>query len=231
MNLAGYIRVSTEQQVDAYGKEVQQQSIQKWANKFGHTIVEWFEEDAVSGTKDSGDRPVLASIVIGRADEFDGIVMFDPTRIARRSVIQETLLNYIWEMGLRVYTTTTGELEADEEDPTKILMRQMLAVISEFEHRTIVRKLHAARRIKASQGGYIGGTARYGLRVEGTGKASAFVLDEMEQATINTVRQMAGVGLSMRQIAARLNAMGTPSKTGKTWHHQTVARLLEDPTH
>jgi len=136
MNLAGYIRVSSEGQIDAFGKDVQREAIVRWAGLNGHTITVWYEEDAVSGTVDGGDRPML-SLLISEAHKFgkfEGMVAFDSTRLARRSVVQETLLALVWSAGLHVFTTTAGEL-AEDDDPTRILIRQILGVIAEFDHR------------------------------------------------------------------------------------------------
>ncbi len=110
MKLAGYLRVSTEGQVDAFGKDVQRDAIERWAGLNGHEIVAWFEEDGVSGKTDGGDRP------------------------------QETLLTLVWDAGLRVFTTTAGELSANDDDPTRILIRQILGVIAEFDHRNTVKR-------------------------------------------------------------------------------------------
>lgn len=226
MNLAGYIRVSSEQQVDAYGKTVQRKYIAEWAEMSGHTITEWFEEDAVSGKTDGGDRPALSEI-LDRSKEFDGIVFFDATRIARRSVVQETLLGLIWATGLTVFTTTAGEMSADEDDPTKILIRQILGVIAEFDHRSIVKKLTAAKLAKAAAGGYIGGTPRFGMRVVGVGKTSEYLPDEEEARAISQIIECRAGGMTLRDIAGRMNQYGIPSKTGKQWYASGIKRVIE----
>lgn len=226
MNLAGMIRVSTEVQVDAYGKDVQRDSILRWAELSGHEITEMFEEDAVSGKTDGGDRPELARL-LSRADEFDGVVFFDSTRIARRSVVQETLLGLVWATGLKVFTTTAGELAADEDDPTKILVRQILAVIAEFDHRSTVKKLHAARKVKASQGGYVGGTPQYGRAVVGTGKAAQFIKDEVESETIEFILTAHQNGASLRESARALNVANIPTKMGKHWSPEQIRRIIQ----
>lgn len=227
MKLAGYIRVSTEGQVDAFGKDVQREGITRWAGLNDHVVTAWFEEDAVSGKTDGGERPMLVS-VLARADEFDGIVFFDASRIARRSVVQETLLGLIWSSGLRVFTSTAGEMDADEDDPTKIMIRQILAVIAEFDHRSIVRKLQAARKIKASRGGYIGGITAYGLSVVGTGKNAQLVRNEVESVVVERIMELyaEGEGTSQRSIAARLNAEGHKTKLGADWTAVQVGRVL-----
>lgn len=226
MNLAGYIRVSTEGQVDAFGKDVQIEAQQRWAALNDHTITEWFEEDAVSGTTDGGDRPVLAALLT-RASEFEGILFFDATRIARRLYVQETLLGLVWATGLRVFTTTAGELEEHDDDPTRIMIRQILGVVAEFEHRSIVKKLHGARRIKASQGGYIGGVAPYGKSVIGVGKVAHFVPNELESEVIRVIGAAHGSGESLRSIARGLNSKSIPTKTGKEWTPVQVSRIIK----
>lgn len=226
MKLAGYIRVSTEGQVDAFGKDVQREAIERSVALLGHEVSEWFEEDGVSGTKDSGDRPALSDLV-SRAAEFDGVMCFDATRIARRVVVQETLLALLWKSGLKVFTSTAGELEQNEDDPTKILIRQILGVIAEFDHRNTVKKLTAGRKVKAAQGGFVGGTAPYGRAVVGTGKNAQYVTDEVECQVIELIRDWHAMGRSLRAIASNLNDLNTPTKTGKTWEATQVSRIIK----
>jgi DNA invertase Pin-like site-specific DNA recombinase len=225
MNLVGYIRVSTEGQVDAFGKEVQIGHIQDWADMNGHTIVEWLEEDAVSGTVDGGDRPVFRSI-LDRAAEFDGVVAFDSTRVARRLIVQETLFGLAWAAGLRVYTTTAGEIN-DDGDPTKILIRQILGVIAEFDHRSIVKRLHDARRAKIRKGGYAGGVTRYGVAVKGTGRDAQLVADVKEAEVVQAICQFHSAGHSLRYIAEVLNKQEIRTKMGKQWSATQVQRIIK----
>lgn len=227
MRLAGYIRVSTEGQVDAYGKDVQREAISRWAHLNGHEIVDWFEEDAVSGKTDGGERPVLSQIVSLGYDEFDGIVAFDATRIARRLVVQETLLNLVWASGLRVFTTTAGELEANDEDPTRILIRQILGVIAEFDHRNTVKRLHDGRRAKIRQGGYAGGVTAYGVDVVGTGKSAQLINHEVESRVVETIRDLHSRSYSLRFIADELNRQQIGTKKGKRWSATQIQRIIK----
>ena len=225
MNLAGYLRVSTAGQVDAFGKDVQREGIERYAALSGDAVVEWFEEDAVSGKVEGADRPVMAEI-IARADEFDGVIAFDATRIARRLIVQETLMGLLWAAGLEVVTSTNGPVEQDE-DPTRVMIRQILGVVAEFEHRSIVKKLHGARRIKSSQGGYIGGVAPYGKSVVGVGKVAQFVTDEVESGVIRKIIQDRQDGHSLRAIAQALNTHGIPTKMRKKWTPVQVSRIIQ----
>ena len=228
MNLAGYIRVSTEGQVDAYGKDVQREAILRWAQLNGHLITHFYEEDGVSGKTDGGSRPAL-SMALEQAERkrFEGIVVFEPSRIARRIVVQETLLSLIWSQGLKVFSTTTGELSEDEDDPTKIMIRQILGVIAEFDHRTTVKKLQAGRVVKSAQGGYIGGTPAFGVKAVGTGKNARLVPDEVESQVVANIVQEFHNGRSYNGIAQMLNQGGYKTKMGKQWTAVQVRRIIQ----
>lgn len=228
MNVAGYIRVSTEGQIDAYGKDIQRDAILKWAGLNGHTVTHFYEEDAVSGKVDGGERPILRSLIDQvDAKRFEGIVVFDATRLARRLLVQETLLGYLWAAGLRVFTTTAGELDQNDDDPTRIMIRQILGVIAEFEHRTIVNRLQSGRRAKIRDGGYAGGVTRYGVAVEGQGKAASLVTNLTEAQVVHDICLMHMQGQSYRSIARVLNAARTPTKRGKQWTPVQVSRIIE----
>ena len=228
MNLAGYIRVSTEGQVDAYGKDVQREAILRWAKLNGHLITHFYEEDGVSGKTDGGSRPAL-SMALEQAERkrFEGIVVFEPSRIARRIVVQETLLSLIWSQGLKVFSTTTGELSEDEDDPTKIMIRQILGVIAEFDHRTTVKKLQAGRVVKSAQGGYIGGTPAFGVKAVGTGKNARLVPDEVESKLVEDICRMHYAGGTFNGIARALNNAGHKTKMGKQWTAVQVRRIIQ----
>lgn len=224
MDLAGYLRVSTAGQVDAFGKDVQREGIERYAALSGDTVVEWFEEDAVSGKVEGADRPVMAEI-IARADEFDGVIAFDATRIARRLIVQETLMGLLWAAGLEVVTSTTGVVEQDD-DPTRVMIRQILGVLAEFDHRTTVKRLQSGRRHKLQAGGYGGGTPRFGLAVSGAGKLAEFVIDPVESLVVEQIAVLHADGISLRAIAAELNARGTTTKHGKQWTAVQVSRVI-----
>lgn len=226
MKLAAYIRVSTEGQVDAFGKDIQREAINRWAALNGHVVEAYYAEDAVSGKTDGGERPVLREL-LENSKSFDGVVAFDATRIARRLVVQETLLALVWATGLRVFTTTAGELTQDEEDPTKVLIRQILGVIAEFDHRTTVAKLQAGRRHKRDSGGFVGGHAPFGMSVVGVGKSAQLVVDDEEARVITQIRARHAAGQSLRRIADGLNSLAIPSKTGKLWSAPQIQRIIK----
>lgn len=227
MNLAGYIRVSTGGQIDGFGPEVQRDLIVKWAGANEHTVTHWVEDLGVSGTVDGEDRDGIGELLVLADDKvIDGVIAFDVSRFARDLIVQETLLSMLWSKGLTVFTCSGGEVADNDADPTRIMVRQILAVFAQFERSMIVARMRGGRQAKLRHGGYGGGVTRYGLRASGQGRDATLVPDEAEQQVVETVRSLRSQGHSMRAIAAHLNSARIPTKRGKDWAAAQVSRLL-----
>ena len=67
------------------------------------------------------------------------------------------------------------------------------------------------------------GSIPYGYRVAVDSKT--LVADAEEQETLRQVHQLQAEGLSLRAIAARLEAAGRRSR-GNGWHPQTIKNIL-----
>lgn len=78
------------------------------------------------------------------------------------------------------------------------------------------------RRLKAAQGGFIGGRAPYGWRMR---EDDTLEPCEREQAIIRAARILQAEGLALRKIGERLEAEGLLPRAGK-WHAETVKQVL-----
>lgn len=105
----------------------------------------------------------------------------------------------------------------------RVLVRQILGVIAQYERGLIKARLLAGRRLKAARGGYAGfGSPRFGLRAEGR----ELVADPTELATIARIVELRDVGGTLRSITEQLNGEGMRAKRGGRWHTETVRRIL-----
>lgn len=81
MNVAGYVRVSTEQQKEDGSHERQREQLQEWAERNDHELT-LFEDVAISGQSD--DRPeydVMINCATG--GEFDAVAVRELSRFGR----------------------------------------------------------------------------------------------------------------------------------------------------
>ena len=100
----------------------------------------------------------------------------------------------------------------------------MLAVLSEFERDQVSDRTRFALAHKRTIGEKTGGDVPFGFRV----KKGKLIPDAEEQKTVRLVLDLAGKGLSLREVCRQLEAAGVARKNGsKTWHPQTVRRIIE----
>jgi DNA invertase Pin-like site-specific DNA recombinase len=217
----GYLRVSTAAQAeDGLGLEVQEERIQSWAAAGGHRLLAIHRDEGISGDAEEIDRPGLSAAIVATQDAAEALVVYRLDRLARRLFRQEMVIHQLRQRGRSV--VSVSEADIDSEDPTRVLMRQMLGAFAEYERAVIKMRLQGGRRAKADRGGYAFGSPAFGWRADG----KELVVDEAEQAVVARILELRDVGAGVRDIARRLNAEGLASKRGTLWHPQTVARVL-----
>jgi DNA invertase Pin-like site-specific DNA recombinase len=224
VRLVGYLRVSSESQLDGLGLEVQREGISRWATANGHEVVAWYTDAGVSGSNGVEGRHGLYLALNAIAEGVgEGLVVYRLDRLARQLGVQESTLAMVWKLSAHVFSVDGGEvLRDDPDDPTRTALRQMIGVFAQLERGMIVARLRAGRRAKADRGGYAGGgPPPFGwAAVEGE-------LAEVpgEQATITRMRELAAA-MTLKQVAATLNTEGRPAKRGGRWHTEQVRRVL-----
>ena len=227
MKLIGYVRVSTETQVDGFGLDVQEQALRDWAKSNGHRLVKIFREEGVSGAKELEDRAALADALDALdGNEAKGIVFPKLDRLARDLIVQETLIAEIRKGGSEIFSAVPGEaefLKDDPDDPSRKLIRQVLGAVSEYERAVIALRMRKGRAAKGRRGGYAYGAPAYGQR---TTPEKELAPEPTEQAALTFMVSMHADGASLREICDALHSAGHKPKRGDRWHPTTVSRCL-----
>lgn len=224
-----YLRVSTDQQADSgAGLDIQEQACRAWLRAQRHRLAGVQSDAGRSGTLDIGDRPGLASaMALLLDDRADGLVVYRLDRLARDLVLQEQLLAAFHAKGKELRScspTEDASLIHDPDDPTRALTRQILGSVAQYERAMIRLRLKAGRARKALDGGYVGGTPPYGFAAV----RGELVKVASEQATIRVMLRLRGRGLSLQQIADRLEADGIRSRAShKKWRKSTIDAILK----
>jgi DNA invertase Pin-like site-specific DNA recombinase len=124
--------------------------------------------------------------------------------------------------GVEVLSVTEPDIDSD--DATRVLVRQVLGAIAQYERALIRSRMAAGRAAKLATDGYTGGRPPFGWRAEG----KELVADPREQEVIALARCLSAEGLSSRQVAARLEEAGHRPKTGERWSSVQVGRVLRE---
>jgi DNA invertase Pin-like site-specific DNA recombinase len=205
----GYLRVSSDGQVDGDGFVRQRVAIEKWAAANGVTIVQWFEEEGVSGTV--ADRPALQRMMVALLSNGVRTVVIEKLdRIARDVLIQETIIQNMQQEGFQLISTMEADLCS--QDPSRTLMRQIMGAFAQYDRTMIVLKTRAARERIRKSGRRCEGRKPYGER-------------DGEQAISARIRKMHATGSNYEQIAKQLNVEAIPARKG-SWFGSTVRRVI-----
>jgi DNA invertase Pin-like site-specific DNA recombinase len=218
----GYTRVSTQEQVTGFGLEVQRKAIKDYCGANGLRLVRTLTDEGQSGTNGLDARVGLAeALAIVERGEVAGMIVARMDRLARDLLLQETLMARMRQAGAEVISVSEPDMDSD--DPTRVLVRQVLGSISQFERALIRGRMMAGKAAKVAGGGYGGGRPPFGWRAEG----KDLVRDEREQGVVALVRQLSDEGLSTRQIAARLEESGHRPKVGEHFSSVQVLRIIQ----
>jgi DNA invertase Pin-like site-specific DNA recombinase len=207
----GYIRVSGESQVKEDGPVRQRKAIQDYAKANGMRVVEWFVEEAVSGTVESKDRPAFSEMLVALLSNGVRTVLVEHLdRLARDVFVQEGTIKLFKEKNLELISVKQPDLCSD--DPNRVAMRQMMGVFAQLDRANIVLKLRAARQRAKAKTGRCEGRKPFGFR-------------EGERPVLSRMKELAAT-MTYKQVADALNAEGFLTRTNGQWFPGTVYNIL-----
>jgi len=235
-----YVRVSTEKQAgeDKTSLATQLQACRHLAEQHGWAVVEEISDEA---TGYSLDRPGLHRVrTMAKAGEFDLVVAFKQERLSRSQVDMGLLSRELAKAGVGIWTVQEGRFE---DTPLGRFITQTHAFVAEMDREQRREATMRGQKGKAERGHLLGSSPKpaYVYRWpederRDDGRLLKRRYDE-DPETADIVRQMydwALAGVSMTQIARRLNEAGVPSpygslpayRTSGSWQHQTVKGIL-----
>jgi DNA invertase Pin-like site-specific DNA recombinase len=207
-----YLRVSGKGQIEGDGFPRQLKAIREYAAAHGVQIVRVFREEGVSGTTDSIDRPAWSELMTAlHSNGVRTIIIERLDRLARDLMVQETIIADLQKNGFDLISVAEPDLMAT--DPTRILVRQMMGAVAQYEKSQIVLKLRGARLRKRAKDGRCEGRKPYGFY-------------DGEPEVIARLEALRTSGMGFDRIAAQLNAEGLKTRTGARWHGLVVNRIL-----
>jgi DNA invertase Pin-like site-specific DNA recombinase len=210
--------VSGKGQVQGDGFPRQRQACEAYAAQHGLTLVGEYLDEGVSGTRELADRPGLADLVARlRSNGVRTVLVENASRLARDLMVQEVILGEFRQLGVAVIAADSGtDLTVSDDDPTRVLIRQVLGAVAQFEKAMTTAKLRAARVRMRRQTG----------RCEGRKPFGATPAEAEALATIHALVAVVDKPRRWQTIAAELNARGVPTRNGGPWEASVVRRIL-----
>jgi DNA invertase Pin-like site-specific DNA recombinase len=215
-----YLRVSSKGQIEGDGPERQRLACAAFAKAHNLEITAEFF-DAHTGTEEH--RPAFTQLLC-RIDAVNMdvaeshihcVIVERMDRLARDLMASEFLLRELRNRGIKLFTADQGVLEdtaSNDVDPTRILIRQLMAAVAQWEKSTLVKKLRSAR-IRAAMEGKNCGQKPYGALTE-------------EQEGLRQLVEWNRQGYGLIALADMMNARGYPTRTGVPWTKHTVRGIV-----
>ncbi len=227
MKLAGYVRVSTDEQSKGYGPQMQLEAIKDFCKVNGHELVAVHEDLGLSGA--TMDRPGLQAM-LSQLDQAEGIIVYSVCRLSRDRIDTQIITDRtLWPAGKLLFAATQ---QVDIRTEEGRLMVALMAGLNQLERVKIIKRTHDGRQAKARAGGYAGGRPSFGKRKlwvlddQGNVTEKKLIDDPTEAAVMDLIRRHHRSGKTAYAIAKYLNANGYTTKTGKAWTHVQVARIV-----
>lgn len=221
-NVVAYLRVSTDGQVgeDKFGLEVQEESIKAYCKKNDLNIVKWFKDEGESGAK---ERPGFDEIIYGEVANppYEAVVVAKSDRVAR-----DINVYYYYKMML---SKKNLELISIAEDfgqfgAFKGIIEAFTMCVAEMERDNITKRTSGGRIRKALRGGYSGGRAPMGYKIED----GRLVVNEDEAPAVKFIFEEMDKGNTIMGTRDALNKAGFKTRSGKEFAISTVDSIRKN---
>ena len=221
---AVYVRVSTEDQAaQGYGLDIQRARCRAMAEAKGWTLVAEYADEGISGAKDATKRPGLADLLAAAHQRaVDAVVVLSLDRLGRKTRLVLDIVDALAAAGVDVVSCKES---LDTTTPQGRFVLTMFAAISELERGVILQRTAAGRDERGRKDGERGGRVPLGYVRTPDGPQ----VDHDAAPLVRLIFSLRGEGLTLRAIAARLNADGVPCpRGGQRWEAASVRVILEN---
>lgn len=218
--VVAYTRVSTDGQVgeDKFGLQAQKEAIAEYCRKNDLEIIKWYTDEGESGAK---ERPGFDEIIFGEVfnPPAEMVIVAKSDRVAR-----DINVYYYYKMMLMKKDIQLVSITEDfgQFGVFSSMLEAFTLCVAEMERQNITKRTSSGRKLKAAKGGYSGGRAPYGYRVE-NGKME--IIPE-EAEVVKIIFEDRKKGYSIRKTIADLKSRGIKARSGKWFAVSAIQGIL-----
>lgn len=216
-----YCRVSTLGQTgeDRFGIESQRDMINEYCADHDIEIVNWYIDEGVSGAERS--RPAMDKLLSGEVTNppVQYVIVAKADRLARDINLYYAFKSNLKQMNLELISVK--EDWSAQDKLTAMILENFMAVVAEIEKENIRIRMSGGRKQKAKRGGYAGGRAPMGYRIED----GRLVINEDEAPAVRRLFELKHSGVNMLTTMKMLNAEGYRTRNGKEFVISTVQSI------
>jgi len=205
--VVGYVRVSTDEQADSgAGLVAQKTAIKQEVERRRWELVEILEDSSASGKSMNGRPGLIKALEMVESGEAEGLLVAKLDRLSRSLLDFASLMVRAHDRGWNLVALDLG---IDLSTPAGEFMANVMASAAQWERKIIGQRTKDALAVRRAQG------VRLGRPRSLSGEITGRIEREHRQ------------GVSLSEIARRLNRDGTPTAHGGAkWHPSTVRAVV-----
>ncbi|MGD3163509.1 cassette chromosome recombinase CcrB [Staphylococcus capitis] len=221
--VGGYIRVSTERQVEGYSIEGQITQIEQYRQFNGYELVDIYADRGISGK--SMNRPELQRMLNdAKNGKLDCVMVYKTNRLARNTSDLLTIVEELHRQNVEFFSLSE---RMEVKNSTGKLMLQILASFSEFERNTILENIYTGQHQRALEGYYQGNLPLGYNNIPDNKKE--LMINQHEANIVKYIFESYAKGHGYRKIANALNHKGYVTKKGNPFSISAVTYILSNP--
>lgn len=221
--VGGYIRVSTERQVEGYSIEGQITQIEQYCRFNGYELVDIYADRGISGK--SMNRPELQRMLNdAKNGKLDCVMVYKTNRLARNTSDLLTIVEELHRQNVEFFSLSE---RIEVKNSTGKLMLQILASFSEFERNTILENIYIGQHQRALEGYYQGNLPLGYNNIPDNKKE--LMINQHEANIVKYIFESYAKGHGYRKIANALNHKGYVTKKGNPFSISAITYILSNP--
>ncbi len=220
-----YLRVSTLDQKEGHGIELQKTRCEAMAVVKGWTITKVYMDEGISGTIKETDRPGFSQLIYDATHKLiDAVIVYALDRLGRKTQIVLRTIENLAEMGIKLVSCREN---LDTSSAAGTFMVTIFAALSQLDRDTIVERMKAGTEERRKIDGDIGGHMPMGYK---RARATVLIVEEKAEVVRHIFHRRYIDFRFMYEIADELNEKDVPrpTKRGKVWKAAVVQRILDN---
>ncbi|MDD3906217.1 MAG: recombinase family protein [Candidatus Omnitrophica bacterium] len=220
--VVGYVRVSTQNQVDhGEGLEIQRRKILDYCKEKNFNVDRFYEDKGISGA--IRERPALLVLLKDcEAGKVNKVIVYKNDRLSRELTIALWLETQFKKHNVEV--VSVADPAYDLEDPLQKAFKRIADVFAELEKEIITVRLEEGRINNAKNGERGSGAVPFGYRKIG----DKLEVEPNEVQWVSKIFRWRAKGWSYTKIISELDNKNVMTKRSKTFSIGTLKYILSN---
>lgn len=221
MNVALYVRVSTEEQAEeGFSINGQINVLEEYCKKNNYKIIEIYKDEGISGK--SIERPSLKKLLRDSEEgNFNMVMVWKISRLSRKQLDFLSIIDQLEKKGVSFFSYSEN---IDASTATGKAMLQMMGSFAELERNMILENLKMGMTQRAKEGKWNGGSV-----LGYSSKEKKLVINEDEATLVKHIFDLYINGKGFKTIANQLNHEGYKTKRNTHFSTNSIRTIITNP--